>query len=109
MRSGLISLKVTLEAVRAKISIREGKRRRANAARQAARVTAQNGSYRQFSGNWPCASTQADPSMQACDAPTLCNTCAIVVFMRLDFLSVRRTGTLELKLLVLMLTPARQK
>ncbi len=34
--------------------------------------------------------------MQACDAPTLCLTCVIVVFMRLDFLSAIRIRGAEL-------------
>jgi hypothetical protein len=41
---------------------------------RAAPVTAQTGSYRQISGNWPRASTQVtpiDPSAQACDAQNL--------------------------------------
>ena len=63
----------------------------ANAARQAAPVIAQNGSYRKISGNWPRAITQADPNMQACDAPTLFHICAHAVgfpIRRLDFPSV---------------------
>ena len=51
----------------------------ANAARQAAPVTAQNGSYRKISGDWPRAITQADPNMQACDTPTPCHNFAHAV------------------------------
>ena len=51
----------------------------ANAARPAAPVAAQNGSYGKISGNWPRANTQADPNMQACDVPTVCHACAHAV------------------------------
>jgi hypothetical protein len=46
---------------------------------RAAPGPAPNGSYRQISGSWSGASTQADPSVQAWDAKTLCHTCAHAV------------------------------
>ena len=51
---------------------------------RAAPVTAQNGSCRKISGNWPFVSTHADNYLHSCYD----NNYGIIMLLRLDFLSV---------------------